>query len=694
MSYVEFERVETAKEMALRRFYLNRWDAHQLLFRHRHPDPSPPAHKALVEHIYSDHPHLLTEGFRGFAKSTYLEETAILRALYREFHNMVIVGASYARAVERLEAIKRELDHNEELEALFGSQRGSTWREGKIILANGVCIQGVGRDQAMTGMKYLDWRPDAALVDDVEDPEEVRTDADRQKTWGWFIKVFLPALDNPETTWVRVTGTRRGNGSLPQRLEEDVGWPTVKFPVEYIDEAGQRRATWPAPNKFPLDRIDRLKESYRGDMHTWMQEYMCVATSEADRVFTREMFRVEPRERSWQAVYAMIDPARTTNRTSATTGWAVWSWLGARLVVWAAGAAFLKPDEIIDLIFTVAAEFNPVTIGVEEDGLNEFILQPLRHEQARRGITIPVRAVRAPRGKLDFIRGLQPFFSAREVVFHAPLPELEAQLLSFPTGRIDAPNALAYALQMRPAAPIYDGFSADSIADELEPDPARPLYLAANATGSTTTAILCQQLGEQLRIYADWVVEGTPFETVAQIGAEAGAAGDAALVKGSASRYDWREALRLPAARPEYRRQAPRWVVPPHHGNEWNNVGLEQAIRRLPATLSRGAREENGRNQIQRLLGAMAHGHPRVLVGAGAQWTLRAFAGGYTRSLRKGGQLSDHAEEGAYRTLMEGLESFAGMSAALAPEDGDEDAQPLATNRHGMTYRSALPQRR
>lgn len=693
MTYVDFGRVESAKETALRRFYLNRWDAHQLLFRHRHPDPSPPAHKALVEHIYSAAPHLLTEGFRGFAKSTYLEETAVLRALFREFHNMVIVGASYARAVERLEAIKRELDHNEELEALFGSQRGTTWREGKIILANGACIQGIGRDQSMTGMKYLDWRPDAALIDDVEDPEEVRTDMDRKKTWDWFLKVFLPALDNPETTWVRVTGTRRGNGSLPQRLEEDVSWPTVKFPVEYLDEAGQRRATWPA--KFPLDRVDRIREgNYRGDMHTWMQEYMCVATSEADRVFTRDSFRVEPRERSWQAVYAMIDPARTTNRQSATTGWAVWSWLGARLVVWAAGAAFLKPDEIIDLIFTIAQEFNPVTIGVEEDGLNEFILQPLRHEQARRGHTIPVRAVRAPRGKLDFIRGLQPFFSAREVVFNAPLPELEAQLLSFPTGKIDAPNALAYALQMRPAAPIYDGFTAESIADELEPDPARPLYLAANATGSTTTAILCQQLGEQLRIYADWVLEGTPFETVSQIAAESGLVGDASLSASRASRHDWTEALKLSASRLEYRRQAVRWVVPPHHGNEWNNVGLAQAIRRIPAAATFGQNESVGRDRIRDRLARTTHGAPSILVSERSSWVLRAFAGGYTRSLRKGGQLSDHAEEGAYRTLMEGLESFAGMSAAISVDGEEESEQPIATNRHGMTYRSALPQRR
>jgi hypothetical protein len=49
-------------------------------------------------------------------------------------------------------------------------------------------------------------------------------------------------------------------------------------------------------------------------------------------------------------------------------------------------------------------------MGVEEDGLNEFLMQPIRQEQVRRGMMLPVEGVRAPIGKIDFIRALQPFF--------------------------------------------------------------------------------------------------------------------------------------------------------------------------------------------------------------------------------------------------------------------------------------------
>jgi hypothetical protein len=59
-------------------------------------------------------------------------------------------------------------------------------------------------------------------------------------------------------------------------------------------------------------------------------------------------------------------------------------------------------------------------------------MQPIRAEQAKRGIMLPIDDQKAPVGKIDFIKGLQPFFNAREVEFVKPLPELQAQLLGFP----------------------------------------------------------------------------------------------------------------------------------------------------------------------------------------------------------------------------------------------------------------------
>ena len=98
----------------------------------------------------------------------------------------------------------------------------------------------------------------------------------------------------------------------------------------------------------------------------------------------------------------------------------VWSWIGRKLVIWAASAKKWLPNETINDMVEVDRDYSPIAIGFEEDGLNEWGLQPIRTEQVARGVILPLRPLKAPKGKLDFIRGLQPYFRAGEVEFVNP----------------------------------------------------------------------------------------------------------------------------------------------------------------------------------------------------------------------------------------------------------------------------------
>ncbi len=130
----------------------------------------------------------------------------------------------------------------------------------------------------------------------------------------------------------------------------------------------------------------------------------------------------------------------------------MWSWLGNKLIVHKAEGHFHQPDQIIAEARAIDKEFNPVFIGVEADGLEEFLMQPFRTDMQRNG-SMPIIPERAPRDKIQFIKGLQPFYLAGDVTHVKHLSDLEAELLQFPTGRIDVPNALAYALRMRAGRP-------------------------------------------------------------------------------------------------------------------------------------------------------------------------------------------------------------------------------------------------
>lgn len=609
----------------------------------------------------SSHPQVAIEAFRGAAKSTLAEEAITLGAAYREFHNAIILGETYHRAVERLTAVKHEIETNPYLEELFGSLVGPVWTEGKIVLANGIIIQAFGRGQSLRGSKHLDHRPDLAFGDDIEDEESTKDEDAIRKTMRWLMAVVKPALA-PHAK-IRINGTRLHPKSVIVQLASQPDWVARQYPIEHIDpNTGDRAATWAA--RRPLAWIDEERASYaRLGMSTeFNQEYMCEAEDAAQKPFTADLWRVEPTVRTWQAVYSMHDPARTTKATSARTGVAVWSWVNNRLIVWDAYAGYWKPDEIVADMFRVDELYRPIVLGVEQDGLEEFILQPLRHEQVRRGYSVPIRAMRAPKGKDDFIRSLQPFFKAHEVIFAKDTPDAYGEFMSFPSGLKDIPNALAYALRLRPGQSIYDSFSVQNIAEDLTAVARAPLWVALNASGACTAGALLQLVDGGVHVLADWVREGDPGAVLASLVADAG----------------------LECDRP------PRYVAGPAHFANFDTVGLRPAARKIPVELRRGGSTLDGREELRGLLKRQHRGLPLFRVSTAARWTLNALSGGYARSTGKSGVLSEFPDEGPYKVLMEGIEAFAALlrtGSALA------DDQPLnyAYTPQGRRYVTTLP---
>jgi hypothetical protein len=307
--------------------------------------------------------------------------------------------------------------------------------------------------------------------------------------------------------------------------------------------------------------------------------------------------------------------------------------------------------------------------------------------------------VRAPRGKDAFILGLQPYAKRGEIEFAGEPEDFRSALDQFASfwpgrrgARNDAPNAAAYALLLRPGAPVYD-FPEEAVAEGLGPMAGEPLYLAASSDGALVTAVLVQRCQGEMRVLADWVREGAPNEIVGEIHAEAALMTETSRFE-PRSETDPDQPYKLPVARTVSVRLPLRWVAPRRHEEIWSNVGLIQAIRGIPQSVSaapEGA-ELAGRAEIARLLDHRHRGRYGFVVAAAATWTCRAFAGGYARSVDSRGLSAPQPDAGLYRLLMEGLEAFAGVGAATTPE-GIADQQPMAYTRAGVAYRSAMPER-
>ena len=487
---MELDTIEKRDDL-IERFFNNRYLAHDHLFENRRKNISPEFHQDILKLFYSDTQYCLAEAFRGGAKSTLVEEYALLSVLFREFKFVIIIGNTHERGCERLAAIKYELENNELLIELFGNQVGPIWSQDTIVLNNGARIQAFGAKQSLRGAKTKQGdRPDLAVVDDLEDEDMVATEAARHKARRWFDGSLLPALI--PTGKVRMVGTPLHPKSLLEEKKNGGLWDSIAVPICYF--AGEEEiASW--SDRFSMKWVNDLRQNYTnaGAITEFEQEYMCRAEDVASKPFQPEVFVQGIKPPGYSAIEIMVDPARTTNsKTSARTGYAVWTWSENRLYVLEAYGAFHKPNEIIDEIFRLNEKYNPVTIGVEADGLEEFIMQPLRNEQIKRGISIPLSPQRAPKDKIQFISSLQPFYIARDVVHCGDCKDLEHELLNFPTGRCDVPNALVYALKMRVGKPVYEDFGSQHVVDNLEINHRNPRYLAVSATPSMTAAVLLQ----------------------------------------------------------------------------------------------------------------------------------------------------------------------------------------------------------
>jgi hypothetical protein len=658
------EGVEEAKKEVIEHIARDPRLAHELLFEHRHPNETPEFHGEIID-IWHDHtkPKIAIQAFRGGAKSTVgCEEATLIMALLGVFKNGLIIGEKYERAVERLDAIKHEIENNEVIHDIFGDCKGKIWKEGKIELTNGTVIQAIGRGQSMRGSKHRDQRPDYMVGDDIEDMDSVRTEEAKKATLAWLMSVVIPAMDK-NNYLMRIIGTPLETNSLMETLADDQGWESLRIPIEYKDQDGKRLATW--PDRFPLEDVDQIKGDFErmGLLLEYGREYMCEARSNETRLFTPDMMRVEPKIRRWEAVYAMYDPARTVDKdTSDHTGMAVWSWIGNELRIWEARGEFWKPDELVANMFDVNERYNPVVVGIEETGLNEWVMQPIRHEMSKRGELLPIRPMKAPKGKAEFIRGLQPFFQSGEAVMNQECPDLVQQLLNYPVGRDDVPNALAFALKMRPGLPVFEDFSEDHILVDYI-IPRDKVYMSINYENGVVAAVLYQKSRNGIVVIDDVVLEGDPQQRVKDV-FEYGLG----IANGAHNLIVY---------------------VHPAHYEKYSTSGLIGALKKAGADPRRAGDILKGRGFIVEKLRMRREGRTVFKVCAEARYVLNAMIGGYAFEYPKAGRgLQDRAKEGMYRTLMEGFECC--MSVYQGGSVEDEDNLNYSVDRSGRRYLSTL----
>ncbi len=167
---------------------------------------------------------------RGAAKSTIGTFAYPLRAALEELEPYIwIISDTMSQAHAHLENIKAELLDNRKLREQYqgGTGKGPTWRNGSIVLRNGVMIEAFGTGQKLRGRRRKQHRPSLIVCDDLQNDRHIVSSSAREKTRSWFHGTLLKA-GNSETNVVNFA-TALHNEAIAVELFAKPGWNSVRF---------------------------------------------------------------------------------------------------------------------------------------------------------------------------------------------------------------------------------------------------------------------------------------------------------------------------------------------------------------------------------------------------------------------------------------------------------------------------------
>lgn len=421
---------------------------------------------------------------RGISKTTLVNAANTYEINYKTEDFIVYVSETSGHATTQLGNVKRQLESNELMIAVFGNLVPSRsdrqkWTEDEAETLNGVVLKARGSGQQIRGMNVDARRPSKITVDDVEDKESVKTPEQRKKTAEWFSADLVPALPQfSDEGRIVMLGTLLHEEALMMSVSKDPEWITIKFGA--IDPDGEPLA----PHYMSLAKFERTKRSFqtKGLLRQFYMEYMStIKTDSKDKLFNVDLIRFEIMTPMQFVARALaLDPAISEESTADFTSFSVvgMSERGRLHVLEHIMKRGMLPREQIDTFFELRFRFETTKQGIEAVAYQAALVHLMREEMFRKGKLMGNRAYfeiepirHGKTRKIERVEGvLQPRYAAGYITHQRKFGELELQLDDWPNGKKDGPDSVAMAVTLLdPHAALafdHEGEGVDALAKD------------------------------------------------------------------------------------------------------------------------------------------------------------------------------------------------------------------------------------
>ena len=441
---------------------------------------------------------------RGEAKSTLVTQLFTLWCIVtHRKHYIVLVMDSIDQAYPMLEAVKAELEFNPRLAMDFADAcgQGRVWQAGTVVTANDIKVQVAGSGKKLRGLRHGAFRPDLVVLDDIENDEQVRNPAQRDKLETWLKSAVLHLGGVGQKFDVVYIGTILHYDSVLNRTLNNPMWHSMKFKamlrwperMDLWDEweailrnngaagAGMAQAFYEA-NKAEMERgaqtswaargvLDLMKIRVRDGHEAFDSELQNDPVSSENAPFANAM-------RFWTELppdlvyFGALDPSlgkAGASRDPSAILVGGYQRSTGKLFVVAAQIKKRLPDLIIEDVIRLHQQYRCALWFVETVQFQEFLKDELVKRSAARGCPVPARAVKPIADKLLRIETLQPHMANGLIWLHDTQATLIEQLRHFPkAAHDDGPDALQmlWAGATSNAAPIEWHSTADDDFDD------------------------------------------------------------------------------------------------------------------------------------------------------------------------------------------------------------------------------------
>ncbi|MCF6238470.1 MAG: hypothetical protein L3J79_06620 [Candidatus Marinimicrobia bacterium] len=395
---------------------------------------------------------------RGFSKTTLLNGI-VLYMIYNILRKFpMYISESGPHAEQQASNVKNQIETNEKLNMVYGvlkpenSDRLHKWRSDIFQTLNGVTVKSVGRGGQIRGANVDAVRPDLILVDDVQDEDSVESELQRKKDRRWFFGAVEGALpiNDPEASMV-ILGTLLHGDALMVTIANDPRFNFIRFGA--LDRHGD--PLWSYKMNGRDLEIKKLALTRAGELDTYYKEYESKLVVSELQKFKQEYFRYAADPGIKPDVIALaVDPAISARKKAdffsiAVVGMCESTGMITVLEAW--GAKGVTPREQINKIFELFKLWRPLHVGIEAVAYQAALVHLVREEMFRKKLYFPngIKPITHTTEKIARVEGvLSPRYASGYIQHRIKFPLLESQLLVWPGGKKDLPDAVAMAVTL------------------------------------------------------------------------------------------------------------------------------------------------------------------------------------------------------------------------------------------------------